>query len=472
MTKFAGMWLCTVVFFVGGAHAQGEPQKPSGGLWQDQKGGDDKGRADQPIEPPVTPSPDVSGPVGTLPQVGVSPPESEPFDALPSVRVYGFVKPSIIYAFRGMETLSRPNMSGITAAGNPVVGFIPDQARLTMQFAQSRFGFAINENGHFRGLIEADFWDPARPTPVLNAVPRVRIAKVTWAPSKRFAIELGQDYDLHSPLNPHTYNFVGGLYQAGNQGFRRQQLKILVRPNHFDLGAAIGFQGNNGGDDGRASDGPFELSRFPTFAARLAIVDDDLMLGVSGIFTQVVFNKGQPDTRRAAAMAGSLYFTITPSAAIDIRVEGYLGRNNANMSLLSLGFGRGSTLNPNGTVAIPAADVDEYGGFLSARGSLGRHHALYVIAGMASVINRSDILPSYTRNAAGEVVLTNQETGAGIKHNVAVRVGYELRPVRYLAYVVEGMAYDTLHTLRPEDRASFDPQVRAYGVETGFLLQF
>ncbi len=470
--KFALVCLCTVVLYSGGARAQSDSPKPSDGLWQDQKGSGGGGKREQPIEPLSTPSPDVSGPVGTLPQVGVSPPEAEPFDALPSVRVYGFVKPSAIYAFRGMETLSRPNMSGITAAGNPVVGFVADQSRFTMQFAQSRFGFAINENGHFRGLIEADFWDPARPTPALNAVPRLRIARVTWAPSKSFAIELGQDYDLHAPLNPHTYNFVGGLYQAGNTGFRRQQLKVLIRPPHFDLGFAIGFQGANGGEDGRASDGPLELSRFPTFAARIAIVDDDLMLGVSGIFTQLVFNKGEPATRQAASMAGALYFTITPSPDIDIRVEGYLGRNNSNMGLLALGFGRGATLNPNGTVAVLPADIDEYGGFVSARGSLGRHHAVYAIAGMASVINRGDLLPSYTRDGAGDVVLTSTTTGPGIKHNVAVRIGYELRPVRYLAYVIEGMAYDTLHTLRAEDRVAFDPHVRAFGVESGFLLQF
>ncbi|MEZ0313223.1 MAG: hypothetical protein ACAI38_15735 [Myxococcota bacterium] len=471
MKLIAVAMFCSAVLASGAAAGEKDEQTPpSGGLWGDQDG--DKKRVDDSPSnggAAIIPSQDISKPTGGSADLVLAPPQEEPFDALPAVRVYGLIKPTAIYTFRGMESFSQPNASAISAAGNPVTSFVHDQGRFSMQIVQSRFGIAVNENGHFRGVIEVDFWDNTKPTPIINAFPRLRIAKVTWAPSKAFAIELGQDFDLHAPLSTHTYNFVGGLYQAGNTGFFRQQLKLVFRPERFDLGVAIGFQGGN---NAGGRDGPLELSRFPTFAARLAIVDEDLTLGVSGIATQLIFNKDRPDTRRAMAMAGAVYFTINPSDSLDVRVEGYLGRNNANIGLLALGFGRGSQLNPNGTVAVPAADLDEYGGFVSVRGRFSMHHALYAIAGMASIVNRDDVLPNYTRDASNTVVLTNGTTGPGIKHNVCVRLGYELRPTRYFAYVIEGMAYDTLHVLRPEDAIVSDAHQRAYGVESGFLLTF
>lgn len=459
--------LCCTVLANGAAAAEKEPAGPSGGLWGAQEQGDED-EGPPPNGAAIIPSPDISKPEGKSADLVVAPPSDEPWDALPPVRVYGLVKPTAIYASSALESFSQANMSAVTAAANPMTSFVGDQSRFTMQIAQSRFGISVNETGHFRALIEVDFWDFNRANALVNMVPRLRIAKVTWAPSRTFALELGQDFDLHAPLVTHTFNFVGGLYQAGNTGFFRQQLKLLFRPEHFDVGFAVGFQGNNPS----ARDNAFELSRFPTFSARVAIVDDDLTLGVSGIATQLSFNKGAPATRHAMAMAGALYFTISPSEALDVRVEGYLGRNNANIGLLGLGLGRGATLNPNGTVALAAADIDEYGGFVSVRGKIARRHAIYGIAGLASVINRGDLLANYNRDANGAVVLTNGATGPGIKHNVAVRVGYEMRPVRYFAFVVEGMAYDTLHVLRPEDAAVRDAHRRAYGVESGLLLQF
>ncbi len=455
-----------------GAFAQQAPEPMGGGLWTSPEAVD---AAPTESAEHTTPQP-TTNPIPAEQQL---PPESgrwtlkpPPAPGLP-IRAYGFIKAGVVYGFSGFESFSQPNQSAITAAGNPVVGQLVDNGRYTFQVAQSRVGAAINDGQEIRGLVELDFWDPTKPSPTVATLPRLRIAKVTWAPSSSFALELGQDWDLHAPVQAHTANFIGGLFEAGNTGFMRQQLKVLFKPTHFELGLAVGFPAsNNGASQGVAGrDGLLELSGIPTFALRVAAVTDGLTAGVSAIATGLHFNKGQPVSRRALAGAGALYLIVNPVEWFDLRIESYVGRNAENIGLLSLGRGRGATLNPNGTVALPDADLDELGAFASLRVALGSWGAAYAMAGVASVLNREDLLPSYSRTAEGTVVLTSATTGPGIKRNIAARAGYELRPLTYLALFAEGFAYETLHRLQDAD-AMIQPRVRAYGIESGIILYF
>ena len=455
------------------AHAQATPEPMAGGLWTDPEATKTgEGEADDqatPPRPPATPVPAEH----QLPNEWGPTTLKQPAAAGLAIRGYGFIKASVLYGLDGFESFAQPNLTAITAAGNPVVGSLVNRDRYTFQVAQSRVGAAINENGTIRGMVEIDFWDPTKPSPTVASLPRLRIAKITWAPSPTFALELGQDWDLHAPIQSHTTNFIGGLFEAGNTGFMRQQLKVLFKPDGFELGLAIGFPGsNNGAAQGVIGrDAVLELSRLPTLALRAAVIDDGFTFGVSAIATRLHFNKGQPESRRALAGAAAAYLGLNPVPWFDLRIEGYIGRNAENIGLLSLGRGRAATSNPDGTIAIPAADLEEFGAFASLRIALGERSAVYAMSGFASLTNRDDLLPSYGRNTDGTVVLTSTNTGPGIKHNLAVRAGYELRPVTYLSLFIEGFGYDTLHKLRGEDPL-VNPRVRAYGAESGMILFF
>jgi hypothetical protein len=425
-----------------------------------------------------TPSPDVPPPTGTgsatSPEIGNND-EAAAFAGLP-VRVYGIVKPTVTYGFHGMESFGQPNETAATAAANPVVaGRFHSDGRWSFQVAQTRLGTVVNEKGHFRGQIEVDFWDPAKPSPFVNFSIRLRIAKATWAPSQHFAIDVGRDLEFHAPLSPHTINIVALQLQAGNIGQFRNQVQVFYRPKNFELGFAAGFAGDDPGTNiptQIAGDGPLELSRSPTLAVRAALVTERFTFGASAIGTQVHFQKGTPQSRLAAAYSGAVYLTADPTDSTNIRFEASYGRNEANIGLRGIGFGRGATVAPLSTAIVQnAADMDEYGAWVSIRQAFGMS-AVYGVASIAGVVNSGDVVPDYARDNGGNLVLTNGATGPGIKRNMGFRLGYELRPQRYFAFVVEAFGFDTRHALYAQDAAQVDPHQRTFGIESGFVLTF
>src|SRR5690606_29398754 len=115
-----------------------------------------------------------------------------------------------------------PNASAVTAAGNPVLAALPHESGYTFQVAQSRLGFWFAEGQPIRGQFELDFVDFGKSSPTVQAVPRLRIAKVEWALSESTLLSVGQDWDLWGSVNPHTIDLVASSFQAGNTGFMRQ----------------------------------------------------------------------------------------------------------------------------------------------------------------------------------------------------------------------------------------------------------
>src|SRR5688572_7126561 len=98
----------------------------------------------------------------------------------PIIRAYAVIKPSFIAAADALESFSQPNATAPTAAANPVLAALPDEAYTTFQVAQSRLGFWFDEKGPVRGHFEFDFIDFAKSSPTTQALPRLRIAAVEW----------------------------------------------------------------------------------------------------------------------------------------------------------------------------------------------------------------------------------------------------------------------------------------------------
>jgi hypothetical protein len=403
----------------------------------------------------------------TAPVAATQPPPPPPPPSTPEeenlFRFYGTFNPRLVAATGAVESYNQPNAVAITAAGNPVFSTAPDKARYSFQVAQSRVGFWLNEKGRARAQLEIDFVDFTKATPTVASLPRVRIARVDYAFNPHHTLSLGQDWDLHAPLNPHGINLVGALFLGGNAAFMRQQVKYLYATPSLELGAALGFPAPNN----TAKDAAFELAFTPTLAVRGAYKFGKSRVGASAIATRVPFNLGQADERFGAAVSVSLFSELSPTADTNVRVELNAGQNSANLGLLTLAQGR------------LAEDMREVGGFISVRQLIAGPHAVYGMAGYQRVLDPEKVVPAYgypSGPTTGEPpafgTATLSGTGPGLQHNGSVRLGYEFRPLRQVAFVLEGFLFHSRFRLQDVDVPRTGAARTALGIETGALLTF
>ncbi|MBC7794173.1 MAG: hypothetical protein H7Z43_10735, partial [Clostridia bacterium] len=350
----------------------------------------------------------------------------------------------------------------ITAAANPRLSTLSDEARLTFQVAQSRFGLWFGEGKPVRGLIEIDFIDFTKASPTVQAVPRLRIAKVEVdLLDNKLLLIAGQDWDLYQPVNHHGINIVGGAFLNGNTGFMRQQIKLIYNNGKIEAGAAVGLQGINA----TPRDAGIELSRFPSFAARMAYVPNaKSRIGMSAIASDFkFFNAAFTESRRAFSGSAGIYGNLAISPSTNLRWEGYIARNAQNFGMLALGSG--DILH----------DIDEAGGFLSIRQELvNEMNWLFAYAGIAHVMNDGVVNPGYnaTTSATGAVTYAASGQGFGIKQNMTGHLGYEYRPYPSLAFLVEGFFYRTNHKLIGADVGVISGGRKAAGAEVGATYTF
>jgi hypothetical protein len=384
----------------------------------------------------------------------VLPPDPVAAPAPPLIRPYALIKPTIVFATAAVESFGQPNASAATAAGNPALAALPDEAQTSFQAAQSRLGFWFDEKGPVRGHFEVDFIDFTKSSPAQAAVPRLRIAAVEWQLSEKLQLAAGQDWDLYQPVNSHTLNIVSVSFQAGNTGFMRHQAKLIYNDGSLELGGALGMAGINN----TARTAIPEFNQLPSLALRASMLFGAAgKIGVSALASRWRFAPDTATERYAFAGAGGLFGDFTPAERLNIRFEAYVGRNLANTGALSLG---------NGNVTN---DIDEAGGFLSAKYGFTDAHALYGFAGMAKVLNDEDVLPSYGYPVPATPVATASGTGPGMASNLTARLGYEYRHSKAVAVLAEGFLFNSKHVLDPMDAAVDDTRT-ALGAELGLLF--
>ncbi|WP_246356748.1 hypothetical protein [Pyxidicoccus fallax] len=380
----------------------------------------------------------------------------------PLVRVYGTLNPRVVVGNSALESFTQQTMVAVTAAGNHALATKPEHDRFSFQVQQTRFGIWVNEKGAFRGQVELDFVDFAKATPTVQANPRLRIARADWKVTPEDTLSIGQDWDLVAPLAPYTLNLVGALFQGGNEGFMRLQVRYLHTGPHSEVGAAIGFPGANP----TARDSQLELG-LPTFAVRGAVLFGKSRVGVSALATRLTFaGTGGAEDREALAAHADVFGEWVPFASTTLRVELNVGQNTANLGMLSL---------PQGSFA---ADNRGVSGFVSARHTLSERHVVYASAGFARMLTLDRVVPAYGYAPApdGSVPAlgsgTLSGTGPGLLRNGSVRVGYEYRPSPSLALVVEPFFLNTRHALQAVDVGRVQGSTSAAGLETGMMFTF
>lgn len=386
-------------------------------------------------------------------------------DAIASlVRPYGTLKPTVEFSVGTVESFSQPNSTAMTAAGNPLLATLPKDTRLSFQMGQSRLGMWVAEKAVARAHVEVDFVDFTKSSPTVASVPRLRIAIVEWEPKENLVFGLGQDWDIYGPLNPFGTNLVGASFLAGNTGFIRQIIRGMYTSRHFEVGGEVGLQGPNN----TFRDAGPELARVPSFAVRGGYISGKSKVGISALATQLRFAPGAPTERRAGAYGVLGYLDLFVRDSFELRGEAYVGRNMSNTGALALGFGSA------------AHDIQEAGGFVSARQQLTERNAVYLTAGLAQILNAGNVAPSYTITpAAGTTPATRAlgTTGPGMKVNMAGRVGYEYRPVKALAFLIEGFVFRSRHVFQAADwgleaTEHLEPMRSVPGIETGATYTF
>lgn len=376
------------------------------------------------------------------------------------VRIYGMVKPTVTYSSAAVESYGNPNASAITAAGNPVLSNSPDESRLSFQVAQSRFGIWVGEKTNYRAHLEFDFVDFGRASPTVQSLLRLRVATFEWSVTDRLVLSAGQDWDLDAPINPYGINMVGAQFLAGNHGFMRQQVKaVYTLGKRLELGGAVGLQNANA----TAKDSTVELGRMPSFALRAtALLGSMGRVGMSGIVTRLRFSPG-PDERYALAGAGTVFGDVTPYETLNVRFEGYIGRNVAN---IGVALGTGSR----------AKDVEEAGFFVSARQLLTEKHALFGTFSHARALDPDEVSPSYSYPSSTPApdfsTATSAGTGTGFRWNQSARFGYAYKPAKPVILALEGFWYNTHHQLLDEDASRITGRRHALGVDVTSVYTF
>lgn len=182
-----------------------------------------------------------------------------------TVALYGFVKLDATYQSDGMNSLTAPRFA---TGGDGGTSFTAMHSRFGLRWTgpESAGGLKVG------GLLEWDLFDASR-----NQMQfRDRLVALTLSKDESTWL-FGQHWDVFSPLNPTTLMTNGNLWQTGNLGFRRAQ----VRYAYSGAVGELALSANDPTSDGAtASDMPvFESRAGFKFAGKGRI-------GVSGAWGQ------------------------------------------------------------------------------------------------------------------------------------------------------------------------------------------
>lgn len=357
--------------------------------------------------------------------------------------VYGFVKTSTNAASGGVASFNNINMTAPTHA----VAQTRDRdevSRFGFQTQQTRIGSYLKKQD-VSAQLEFDFVDFNKSSPTTQMVPRVRIAAVSyvWDNNK---VVIGQDWDIFSPSNSFTYNYVGNYFLSGNVGFMRQQVQYLKTLGDFEIAGAIGLATSNP----TVSDGDVELSKSPSYAYRMTRKLEKGRLGVSAIYAHLKYITGQ---RLSHDAYGTNLFYEHEFSRFSIKTEGYYGLNMANIGTLALGKGTDSK------------DIKEFGGHLTGNYKLTEKMNVFGGAGIAKIENKSELIPF---SPQGSSLNTSGITSPGIRQNFVSRIGLEYKITDEFSFLSEFSRYETDSKLTDN---SYKTEVVGV-LETGIQLRF
>ncbi len=176
------------------------------------------------------------------------------------VSFYGFITAQGIYTDSTVQTLDPTNASTINALtginsveNEKAAGAANNNAAIGFTAQNSRFGFLFspytigNASFDVDARLEFDLFSTTL-TNIHGLSPRIRRAYFGMG-GDSWHVLLGQEWDLFSPLNVASFDFVN-MWQMGNLGIRRPQLRYMYthdvsEETGIETGMSLGLPSNN-----------------------------------------------------------------------------------------------------------------------------------------------------------------------------------------------------------------------------------
>ena len=191
-----------------------------------------------------------------------------------------------------------------------------------MTAKQSRFGMNISK-GDINGKVEIDFYGVGSAENKGGVLLRKAYAEAKF---ENFALRVGQDSDVISPLVPSTVNYPVAWW-AGNIGYRRPMLKLfgIVNTINWTIALARNIGGDLGGDG--IDDGAAGI--LPEVQGRLATtILENYTIGFSGHYAQL---DGLVDDGKYESWSGNVDLNLNITSTISVSGEAFVGHNIAGM---------------------------------------------------------------------------------------------------------------------------------------------
>lgn len=342
-------------------------------------------------------------------------------------QVYGRLKTNWMQSSQAINSFTHTNMSAATSATD-LDSYTGDKgSRSTFQVVQSRIGVKLKPNQHIKGVLEVDFIDFSQASPTTSAHPRLRRAFLVHQLTDQFSLQIGQDWDLFSPINPQTVNYVGNYFNAGNIGFMKNQVIGRFNLDNNQFAMAIGQAGKSSSP----TDTELEVEQRTSLSMLYTKTFANSSLQLGGISAERKFNSIQQ-----RVWGASLGFTYHNSI-IALKSELYTGEGLSKLALLSL---------PNKNFG------HESGGFFTLEYKIKEKQSLYLGAGVAMAESTDTAIYDSTNK---------NYSNLGAKRNQNTKIGYSI-DVDSVKYYTEVTQY----------RTKYEKEFEATSVELGSLLYF
>lgn len=257
----------------------------------------------------------------------------------PKFQPYGFVRLDVIFDDSRLSHPQFPSyvQSEITGSDGSMT-IHPRLTRLGVKIAKQEISSSISASGQ----IEIDFQNGGRES---RQTPRMRHSFATLH-FENADLLFGQTWDLISPLYP-APNSDGLMWNAGNMGDRRPQLRATIRPNggNFKLAGALAMPN---AVDGKDLDGNGSLAGLDGADAAIPMFQGLAEITMNGLRVGLWGHWGKEKT--ATAVGGKTAFDTyslgghfrLPIGKAWLQGEAFMGQN-----LSDVRGGIGQSVNPD-----------------------------------------------------------------------------------------------------------------------------
>jgi len=302
----------------------------------------------------------------------------------------------------GQDVLTAPTESGPeTNSTIPNYGHLSHMNRTSIQSAQSRFGWNFRASERTSGVLEIDMVDFKQGTPSTHIF-RVRKASFHHQISDDSKIRIGKDLAIFNGVGPHTSNWVGGSYRAGNTGFILDEMVYFKSISAFEVAFSVGNFGRNFGETFSATELPSDLS-FPSATLRIEHKFNSAgRWGIAYMGSEgAKWELRDPLAKNTKANAAKFYADLSLWNS-NWRFAAYKGINTADLALLGLASSKQGSSYLN---------FDEQGAFLSVQHNVTESSKIYWGFSHAKILN-----PEIGINQ--NVLSENQVTRIGLKNEM------------------------------------------------------